>query len=70
MSGRTLSAVPSPRFLGTGSPAARRSWRGGAGQGLIPTDVADALPAALLEPSARESALDLPGIVLDLPPAR
>jgi hypothetical protein len=32
--------------------------------------VADALPAALLEPSARESALDLPGIVLDLPPAR
>lgn len=42
----------------------------GRGRGLIPTDVADALPAALLEETADESALGLSGIVLDLPPAR
>ncbi|HEY0016271.1 MAG TPA: NAD(P)H-hydrate dehydratase [Longimicrobium sp.] len=50
--------------------AGRAAELAGRGRGLIPTDVADALPDALLEPSARESALDLPGIVLDLPPAR
>jgi hypothetical protein len=32
--------------------------------------VADALPAALLEDGAGENVLGLPGIVLDLPPAR
>jgi NAD(P)H-hydrate repair Nnr-like enzyme with NAD(P)H-hydrate dehydratase domain len=42
----------------------------GRGRGLLPRDVADALPAALPEDPAEESALGLPGIVLDLPPAR
>ena len=50
--------------------AGRAADLAGRGRGLIPRDVADALPAALLEPPARESALDLPGIVLDLPSAR
>lgn len=50
--------------------AGRAAELAGRGRGLIPRDVADALPAALLEPPARESALGLPGIVLDLPPAR
>ncbi|HEU4883937.1 MAG TPA: NAD(P)H-hydrate dehydratase [Longimicrobium sp.] len=50
--------------------AGRAAELAGRGRGLLPRDVADALPAALLEPPARESALDLPGIVLDLPPAR
>lgn len=50
--------------------AGRAAELAGRGRGLIPHDVADALPAALLEPPVRESALDLPGIVLDLPPAR
>lgn len=50
--------------------AGRAAELAGRGRGLIPTDVAAALPAALLEAPARESALGLPGIVLDLPPAR
>lgn len=50
--------------------AGRAAERAGRGRGLIPRDVAGALPAALLEEAARESALGLPGIVLDLPPAR
>ncbi|WP_420127252.1 NAD(P)H-hydrate dehydratase [Longimicrobium sp.] len=50
--------------------AGRAAELAGRGRGLLPTDVADALPAALLEEPARESALGLPGIVLDLPPAR
>lgn len=49
--------------------AGRAAELAGRGRGLIPRDVADALPAALLEPPAPESALDLPGILLDLPPA-
>ncbi|HEX2080945.1 MAG TPA: NAD(P)H-hydrate dehydratase, partial [Longimicrobium sp.] len=50
--------------------AGRAAELAGRGRGLIPRDVADALPAALLEDAPRESALGLPGIVLDLPPAR
>lgn len=50
--------------------AGRAAELAGRGRGLIPTDVADALPVALLEEPATESALGLPGIVLDLPPAR
>jgi hydroxyethylthiazole kinase-like uncharacterized protein yjeF len=49
--------------------AGRAAELAGRGRGLIPTDVADALPAGLLEDAPRESALALPGIVLDLPPA-
>lgn len=49
--------------------AGRAAELAGRGRGLIPRDVADALPAALLEPPAPESALG-PGIVMDLPPAR
>lgn len=49
--------------------AGRAAEIAGRGRGLIPRDVADALPDALLEDAA-ESALGLPGIVLDLPPAR
>jgi NAD(P)H-hydrate epimerase len=41
----------------------------GRGRGLLPTDVADALPDALLELAETESPLALPGILLDLPPA-
>ncbi|HEX2208565.1 MAG TPA: NAD(P)H-hydrate dehydratase [Longimicrobium sp.] len=50
--------------------AGRAAELAGRGRGLIPRDVAGALPAALLEPPAPESALGLPGIVLDLPAAR
>jgi NAD(P)H-hydrate epimerase len=50
--------------------AGRAAELAGRGRGLLPRDVADALPAALLETPASESALGLPGIVLDLPPAR
>ncbi|HEX6369295.1 MAG TPA: NAD(P)H-hydrate dehydratase [Longimicrobium sp.] len=50
--------------------AGRAAELAGRGRGLLPRDVADALPAALLEVPAPESALGLPGIVLDLPPAR
>lgn len=50
--------------------AGRAAELAGRGRGLLPRDVADALPAALLETPSRQSALDLPGIVMDLPPAR
>ncbi|HEX6041294.1 NAD(P)H-hydrate dehydratase [Longimicrobium sp.] len=50
--------------------AGRAAELAGRGRGLIPRDVADALPNALLEPAPSESGLGLPGIVLDLPPAR
>ena len=50
--------------------AGRAAELAGRGRGLIPRDVVDALPAALLEDAPRESALGLPGIVLDLPAAR
>jgi ADP-dependent NAD(P)H-hydrate dehydratase / NAD(P)H-hydrate epimerase len=50
--------------------AGRAAELAGRGRGLVPRDVADALPAALLEETPRESALEFPGIVLDLPPAR
>ena len=50
--------------------AGRAAEIAGRGRGLIPRDVADALPAALLEDAPRESALVLPGVLLDLPPAR
>jgi hydroxyethylthiazole kinase-like uncharacterized protein yjeF len=50
--------------------AGRAAELAGRGRGLLPRDVAAALPAALLEAPAAESALGLPGIVLDLPPAR
>jgi hydroxyethylthiazole kinase-like uncharacterized protein yjeF len=50
--------------------AGRAAEIAGRGRGLLPTDVAAALPAALLEEAAEESALGLPGIVLDLPAAR
>jgi ADP-dependent NAD(P)H-hydrate dehydratase / NAD(P)H-hydrate epimerase len=49
--------------------AGRAAQRAGRGRGLIPTDVADALPDALLEEPATESPLGLPGITLDLHPA-
>lgn len=50
--------------------AGRAAELAGRGRGLIPSDVADALPAALLEHAPRESAMRLPGVVVDLPPAR
>ena len=50
--------------------AGRAAELAGRGRGLLPRDVADALPAALLEAPASESALGVPGIVLDLPQAR
>jgi NAD(P)H-hydrate epimerase len=50
--------------------AGRAAEIAGRGRGLIPRDVADALPDALLEEAEAESALGLPGILLDLPPAR
>ncbi len=50
--------------------AGRAAQIPGRGRGLIPRDVADALPEALLEEVEPESALGLPGIVLNLPPAR
>lgn len=49
--------------------AGRAAGIAGRGRGLIPRDVAEAIPAALLEPPG-ESDLHLPGIILDLPPAR
>jgi ADP-dependent NAD(P)H-hydrate dehydratase / NAD(P)H-hydrate epimerase len=49
--------------------AGRAAELAGQGRGLIPTDVAAALPAALLEEPPSESALGLPGIILDLPVA-
>jgi NAD(P)H-hydrate epimerase len=50
--------------------AGRAAEIAGRGRGLIPTDVAEALPIAMQEDVADESALGLPGIVLDLPRAR
>lgn len=50
--------------------AGRAAELAGQGRGLIPTDVAAALPAALLEEAPSQSPLRFPGIVLDLPPAR
>lgn len=50
--------------------AGRAAELAGRGRGLIPRDVADALPYALLEPASAEGALGMPGIVLDLPPAQ
>jgi NAD(P)H-hydrate epimerase len=49
--------------------AGRAAEIAGRGRGLIPRDVAQTIPAALLEPPA-ESDLHLPGVTLDLPPAR
>lgn len=56
--------------------AAAALWSGGRaaviagrGRGLIPTDTADALPAALLERPANASPLGIAGIVMDLPAA-
>ncbi|HVH13138.1 MAG TPA: ADP/ATP-dependent (S)-NAD(P)H-hydrate dehydratase, partial [Longimicrobium sp.] len=50
--------------------AGRAAEIAGRGRGLLPRDVADALPTALLEEAPRESPLGLPGILLDLPAAR
>jgi hydroxyethylthiazole kinase-like uncharacterized protein yjeF len=50
--------------------AGRAAEIAGRGRGLLPRDVADALPDALLEDAVAESALGLPGVLLDLPPAR
>jgi NAD(P)H-hydrate epimerase len=50
--------------------AGRAAELAGRGRGVLPRDVADALPTPLLEAPAAESSLGLPGIVLDLPPAR
>ena len=50
--------------------AGRAAELAGRDRGLIPRDVVEALPAALLEEAPREDGLDLPGIVLDLAPAR
>jgi len=49
--------------------AGRAAELAGRGRGLIPRDVADALPEALLE-EVRDGEPGLPGILLDLPPAR
>ena len=46
--------------------AGRAAELAGRGRGLIPRDIPDALPAAILEEPLRESELGLPGIVLDL----
>jgi ADP-dependent NAD(P)H-hydrate dehydratase / NAD(P)H-hydrate epimerase len=46
--------------------AGRAAEIAGRGRGLIPRDIPDALPAAILEEPPRESELGLPGIVLDL----
>jgi NAD(P)H-hydrate epimerase len=51
--------------------AGRAAQIAGRGRGLIPRDVAEALPAALEEDAGQGSVLELPpGIVLDLKPAR
>lgn len=50
--------------------AGRAAEIAGRGRGLIPTDVSDALPAALLEDVAAERVLGLPGILLDVAAAR
>ncbi|HEX8453408.1 MAG TPA: NAD(P)H-hydrate dehydratase [Longimicrobium sp.] len=50
--------------------AGRAAEIAGRGRGLIPRDVADALPSALCEAPAEESDLGLPGVTLDLQPAR
>jgi ADP-dependent NAD(P)H-hydrate dehydratase / NAD(P)H-hydrate epimerase len=47
----------------------RAAEHAGRGRGLLPRDVADALPAALTEP-APSSPLGLPFVTLDLPAAR
>ncbi|HEU4453494.1 MAG TPA: NAD(P)H-hydrate dehydratase, partial [Longimicrobium sp.] len=47
--------------------AGRAAEIAGRGRGLLPRDVAEALPDALMETAPRESDLHLPGIVLDLP---
>jgi hydroxyethylthiazole kinase-like uncharacterized protein yjeF len=46
--------------------AGRAAQLAGRGRGLLPRDIADALPDALLEPPLAESPLGLPGITLDL----
>ncbi|HEX8213500.1 MAG TPA: NAD(P)H-hydrate dehydratase [Longimicrobium sp.] len=50
--------------------AGRAAEIAGRGRGLIPRDVAEALPSALCDRPAETSDLGLPGITLDLPPAR
>ncbi|HEX8670917.1 MAG TPA: NAD(P)H-hydrate dehydratase [Longimicrobium sp.] len=50
--------------------AGRAAEIAGRGRGLIPRDVAEALPSALCEAPVDESDLGLPGITLDLAPAR
>lgn len=50
--------------------AGRAAELAGRGRGLLPRDVAEALPAALEEEVERGSGPGLPGIVLDLPAAR
>jgi ADP-dependent NAD(P)H-hydrate dehydratase / NAD(P)H-hydrate epimerase len=42
----------------------------GAGESVLPTDVIEHLPAALAEEGDGASDLDLPSVILDLPPAR
>ncbi len=50
--------------------AGRAAEIAGRGRGLIPCDVAEALPSALCEAPVEGGDLGLPGITLDLPPAR
>lgn len=49
--------------------AGRAAEIAGRGRGLLPRDVAEALPAALAEAPGGGSALGLPFVTLDLPPA-
>lgn len=50
--------------------AGRAAEIAGRGRGLIPRDVSEAMPDALCEVPAEGGDLGLPGITLDLPPAR
>ncbi len=50
--------------------AGRAAEIAGRGRGLLPRDVLDALPAALAETGEDEAPAPVPGILLDLPPAR
>ncbi|HYJ78894.1 MAG TPA: NAD(P)H-hydrate dehydratase [Longimicrobiaceae bacterium] len=47
----------------------RAAQLAGRGRGLLPRDVVEALPAAMLEEAPAESDLGVPGVILDLPPA-
>jgi len=70
--GALLAAGAAPRAAAAAGlfHAGRAAEIAGRGRGLLPRDVAEALPHALAEDPATESDLRLPGILLDLAPPR